>query len=1468
MNNRLNALRISLGIVFIVLFSTIAGIAQNTVLAPTPPMGWNSWNAFEAKINEQLIKETADAMVNSGMRDAGYEFLVLDDGWMAADRDAQGNLQADPEKFPNGMKAIGDYIHSKGLKFGIYECRGYLTCQKLPGSFEHEVQDMAIFASWGVDYIKLDACYAEKNGRLTTDDLQIYHDAIAKTGRPMILSISDFGNGAWAWGGKNYGQLWRTSYDIYPWIENVYHHAETSGGNLRIHPAFNGLWQFAGPGHWNDPDMLEIGNLKSESEDRVHMSLWCMLAAPLMAGNDLRNMPEAVRNVLTAREVIAVNQDPRGHQGYKVFDNGKQVVYNKPLSDGTTAILLFNMDSIPADITVRWDQVGLSGKQKVRDLWAEKNLGTVRDFFTARQVPQHGQYLLKVGKPGSAPIEGPVPVPAEKYTPANTGYTFLSDIYYLMKYGEAPGYDTSLKGQPIRMKEITYDKGLSCEDGSILIYKLAGNGTRFRALVGLDDSYTGSGTGRFRVLNEDAFGNKVLYDSGLMTKDSLPKQIDIDVKGLDCLFLKFDGKDALGDWALARVMATWDEQKVSYDIKYVDSLIAKMELIPIRVNGDKNNRINIVIINRWEKRDARPYKGPELRAEFLDDINRSLLAAFTPGNPAAQTAYANYQQFFNLYALWWPDVPEWKTGDMDTDLVDAIRDRLFLPWTDRYTGWVTILMMPNRDGGGGGAARNLEERTGNAVIVGNGIGKMLHEISHTCTSIGDEYTAGATGITPNPAYTTSLEYERDNIRWRAWVDPSTPLPTPYTAEYLDKIGAFEGSQYHLTNYFRSSAQGCIMGAGVFDNTEKMCSVCEQRLSMRVYTLVFPIEKAIPGAGVLTVIGQSTQHFSVSRVHPEPDTQQTKWILNGKTIATGVDEVNVTFAANTDNELVFSLTDTTNLIRDDPPYGEHPCRELRWNIQAGPGYSEQNSGVISGKPVAVNIDPVGIRAEIWASEKGKNNGRITLDTSRASGDRNYLWSDHQVEYGPLVRYEAENADIGGPGVRPESYFGASKQLFVHFAGSTGSISWVLEVERAGKYPVSFVYASSTKGDVSMRVSVNGGQVEDSLLFPESRPLFTGWDRVSLSLNLKKGKNRIELVTKGHAGPNFDYLAIPQWVVETPVAERDRCNLAPGIYSVVITDAPNSSREMTFEIREADPFTLDPVEFRQDQSGKVKIRRPDPLMDYFWYRHDAPVFIGEKAELPAGYGTSFRPEQKGNFFLAARKKSSGVESANRIGVYIDPERASMTGAVISPDQVKSANLLLWLDASDLNADGKADNPAPERGPNEDWKDKVTGMKGPFILFKPNSLNNRGVAGFDNVWVTGLEKPLTGFQTIFMVYKESSVSFTGTSPFKGVSEYMGKAEDSESRFFSDSVSVFTRKGKVYLDGVLIDPLKTPNPMDYCLLTLELASRSGNQIKGTEGYWEGSLAEILLYDGILGESERKAVEAGLRKKWFTPGT
>jgi len=528
-------------------------------LAMTPPMGWNSWNAFEKDIDEGKIKEIADAMVASGMRDAGYTYLVLDDAWMASKRDEDGRLVADPVKFPSGMKAIGDYIHGKRLKFGIYEDRGKMTCQQLPGSLGHERIDMETFAAWGVDYIKMDSCFAESNGRMSSEDYALYRKCIQATGRPIVLSISDFGNAAWAWGGKESAQLWRTSNDIYPWMDSIYACAETSAGDRAIHPAFNGLWQFAGPGHWNDPDMLQVGNLKDidadrrEVADRAHFSLWCILAAPLMAGNDLRTMSDQTRKVLTSPELIAVNQDRRGIQGYKVLHGGGREIYNKPLADGTTAVLLLNKSREKADITVRWDQIGLAGSQPVRDLWTREDLGEFQDSFTAHDLGEHEHKVIKVGSPGP-PLPAPSPMPLEKYTVTRKGEIYLSDLYYIWKSGNTPAYDTAFGGQPIRIADRVVNKGIGAKGKSALMFQVNGRADRFRATVTMDDASPQDATGRFRVYNEDFFSNKVLWDSGQMTRDSPAKEIDVTVKDVQCLMLVFDGKNALGNWADARVI--------------------------------------------------------------------------------------------------------------------------------------------------------------------------------------------------------------------------------------------------------------------------------------------------------------------------------------------------------------------------------------------------------------------------------------------------------------------------------------------------------------------------------------------------------------------------------------------------------------------------------------------------------------------------------------------------------------------------------------------------------------------------------------------------------------------------------------------------------------------------------------------------------------------------------------------------
>jgi alpha-galactosidase len=364
-------------------------------LAQTPPMGWNSWNKFACNINEDTVRRVADAMVTSGMRDAGYEYVVIDDCWHGP-RDANGFITADPQKFPSGMRALGDYIHSKGLKFGIYSDAGKMTCGKRPGSQGHEYQDALTYARWGVDYLKYDWCYT--GARNAEEAYALMADALKASGRDIVLSICEWGNNQpWLWARK-IGNLWRTTGDIwdafdrtdskYSWAHNV----------VSIVDQNEPLWPYAGPSHWNDADMLEVGNGgMSSTEYRSHFSLWAMMASPLMAGNDIANMDEATRGILTNKEVIAIDQDRLGIQGRRVWKDGDREVWMKPLSNGGRAVLLFNRGKASTEITANWDQLGCPDKLQaaVRNLWAHRDLGRRAGSFSATVEP-HGVVMLKV----------------------------------------------------------------------------------------------------------------------------------------------------------------------------------------------------------------------------------------------------------------------------------------------------------------------------------------------------------------------------------------------------------------------------------------------------------------------------------------------------------------------------------------------------------------------------------------------------------------------------------------------------------------------------------------------------------------------------------------------------------------------------------------------------------------------------------------------------------------------------------------------------------------------------------------------------------------------------------------------------------------------------------------------------------------------------------------------------------------
>jgi alpha-galactosidase len=365
--------------------------ALDNGLALTPPMGWNSWNKFGCKINEKIVKEMADAMASNGMKEAGYQYIVIDDCWQVS-RDAQGNIIADAKAFPSGIKALADYVHSKGLKFGIYSDAGTATCQGRPGSWGYEFQDARQYAEWGVDYLKYDWCnHDDQNSAAAYSRMR---DALMICGRPIVFSICEWGSTKpWTWA-PPIGNLWRTTGDITDkW--DVSKRGEGLGV-VQILDLQVGLECAAGPGHWNDPDMLEVGNGgMSLTEYQAHFGLWCLLAAPLMAGNDLRTMKPVVRDILTNTEVIAVDQDPLGREGRKVRDDGDFEVWAKELADGNRAVILLNRSKKTEKIEVKWPEIGYPAQlpAAVRDLWLKKDLGSFTGSFSA-SVPSHGVVMV------------------------------------------------------------------------------------------------------------------------------------------------------------------------------------------------------------------------------------------------------------------------------------------------------------------------------------------------------------------------------------------------------------------------------------------------------------------------------------------------------------------------------------------------------------------------------------------------------------------------------------------------------------------------------------------------------------------------------------------------------------------------------------------------------------------------------------------------------------------------------------------------------------------------------------------------------------------------------------------------------------------------------------------------------------------------------------------------------------------
>ncbi len=377
-------------------------------LALTPPMGWNSWNKFGCNVNEQMLRDIADAMVESGMKDAGYQYIVVDDCWHG-ERDSLGFIHPNPENFPSGMKALIDYIHSKGLKFGIYSCAGNTTCAGRPGSRGHQYQDALMYAKWGVDYLKYDWC--DTDGLNAQASYTTMRDALYTAKRPVVFSLCEWGqNKPWLWA-ASVGHLWRTTGDITDCFDCIDTHdgGWKSYGVMQILDMQKDLRTYAGPGHWNDPDMLEVGNGgMTLNEDRAHFSMWCMLAAPLIAGNDLAHMSDETVAILTNAGAIGIDQDSLGIEGFKFAVKDSVETWFKPLKNGDWAVCFLNRSTQPASVEFDWKtkvyddfskrglEAGSAG-YKIVNVWTKKDMGNTRKLLK-ENIPGHDVLMLRLNK--------------------------------------------------------------------------------------------------------------------------------------------------------------------------------------------------------------------------------------------------------------------------------------------------------------------------------------------------------------------------------------------------------------------------------------------------------------------------------------------------------------------------------------------------------------------------------------------------------------------------------------------------------------------------------------------------------------------------------------------------------------------------------------------------------------------------------------------------------------------------------------------------------------------------------------------------------------------------------------------------------------------------------------------------------------------------------------------------------------
>lgn len=893
----------------------------------------------------------------------------------------------------------------------------------------------------------------------------------------------------------------------------------------------------------------------------------------------------------------------------------------------------------------------------------------------------------------------------------------------------------------------------------------------------------------------------------------------------------------------------------------------KIELIPIRVTGDKDNRINFSVINRWVEGKPDPYKGPELREEFVSDVKHAF-RSFEPGDELAMAPYPEYREFFNLYAIWWEDMPVFdrQKGITPVDL-DEIRDRLFLPWNREGRGWVSTLAMLNTDGGGGGAARNITTRTGNAMIAGRRTQDFIHEFSHTAPGLPDEYTSNGVWGRGAEGSNTSLDFLREKVKWRKWIEPDTEVPTPYSPENLDKVGVFEGGTHRLHHIYRATARGCVLGAGSFaGKPTSLCPICIQRTVARLYMWVDPFDNSYPARKELEVTTAGNVHFSVDKIANDNGTQKLAWFLNGKAIAGDVTEVDVMLEPGEKYLVECRLIDETKSVRPDPPYVDYPVASVKWAVnQKLDSQTISNMLVVKNEETAneaVNKGAGNISVSVLAttpSTGNQNNGIATIKVEGGNAPYTFVWSDGKVSN------------------EPTRHFLAPGNHTVKISDSENYIK-AQQVE-IGKAPAFYVndleFKESSKGKVSIS---NPNSDYAYFWYNEDHPEYVPKFPNGKFYGSGKKANGEEFIAEATVVENRGGIFIKD------TAKNDYGSwIALKVYANGENELP-----VNFNISTSQNGRFDAQRIIKDQKTEEigyddNYQYSTEAVDITWNGiiKDGYLELYEKGYLNStmkltysGFydgrkeaiseGKDFEPAQSGNYYVEARNLKTGARSLNRQGVAITEKTKRNTNKTISPADVKSSVLQMWLDGDDLNADGKPDGKLFRRGSANGGKSKAGELNFHFFNYFPNAQNGKPSLSWSTIWVQRLSEAVNNYQTIIMVRKESDFSSKGTAPWRELDDLMGIG-DYKEQLFADNLSPAITNGNVWVNGEKADINSARMPEDYYIATYEFTEVMDQPFKITNGHWEGEVTEVLVFNSKLTEKERQGVEEYLYQKWIS---